>query len=909
VSELPTGTVTFLFTDLEGSTRLWEEHPDEMQEALARHDAMLRDAIEAHGGLVVKTTGDGVHAAFAVASDAIDAAVAAQLAVQREDWNATGPLRVRMGIHTGAAEVRDGDYYGTALNRAARLMSAAHGGQVVVSLATRELVDDGAVEFIDVGEHRLRDLAQPVRVFQVVHDELECDFPPLLSLDVYAGNLPAQVTSFVGRAEELAAIVSALEHARLVTLTGVGGVGKTRLALQVAADLLPEYAAGVWVCGLAAAGDDEAMVQVVASSLGVTPRAAMSLAESIVDYLRGKELLLVLDNCEHLLDAAAALAAAVMRDCPRVTLLATSREALDVAGEQAWPVPPLSRADDSAALLFSERAHAARPDFVLDETTTPAVREICERLDGVPLAIELAAARVGSMAPSDIAARLDERFRLLTGSRRSAVERHQTLRSAVEWSHSLLDENTKTVFARLGVFAGSFDTRAAEEIVSGESLETWDVVDALRDLVAKSIVTIDDTIGGSTRYQMLETLRAYARERLDEQGDADRWRRRHAAFYADHAEGICVAMFGPDWLDWLPRVRADLDDLRAAVTWALESGDDDDKELAVRTAAALTNLACDGRGNGIHAWIARCTALVERSTPGRRLALLGADAFAAWADGDHDHAVRRAAAAVQEPVTADCPAPMWAYAVLALEEVFAGEPDEGLKTLALADERFRAAGVDEWHVARIEQVRSYTENLLGLPTARDHAEACMRIAQRLKSPTLLAGGHFNIANTTWRAEPEVAIAALEATIELSRAGASFVAQGLASGLLAQLESQAGNARAIQILREAVVESNDSGDRVTVAVTLDRAVLVLSALGQANLAAELGGALHDGILASIPTLPFHELPAREAALEDARRALGDERYDRAAALGASRSYDELVAHVIAELDRLIEERDG
>ena len=910
MTALPTGTVTFLFTDLERSTRLWEEHPDAMQEALARHDAILRDAIESHQGHVVKTTGDGAHAAFATAADAVDAALAAQLTLAAQPWEGTGPLRVRMGIHTGAAEIRDGDYYGTALNRAARLMSVAHGGQIVASLATRELVDRDAVELVDLGEHRLRDLAQPVRVFQIAHPDLPREFPSLQTLEVYAGNLPAQVTSFVGRTEELDAIATALRTARLVTLTGTGGVGKTRLSLQVAADVLPRYRDGAWLCELAAAGEADALTQVVASCLGVIPRPGMTMRESIVDYLRGKHLLLLLDNCEHLLDAAADVASAVMRDCPRVTVLATSREALDVAGEQVWPVPPFTSVDDAAVRLFAERAHAARPDFAVDDTTRPAVVEICRRLDGMPLAIELAAARVASMSPSDVAGRLDERFRLLTGSRRGAVERHQTLRSTVDWSYSLLDENTRTVFARLGVFAGSFDARAAEEIVPGADLDQWDVVDALRELVAKSMVAVDDSVPGSTRYQMLETLRAYARERLDEASNADEWRRRHAAHYAKHAEAAGRAMFGPDWLEWLPRVRADLDDLRAAVTWGLDSshdegGDDEDGELAVRIVAALANLASDDRSNGIHAWIERCLPRAERSTPGRRLAVYGAAAMRAWSSGDHENARRRSARGVSEPVVADCPAPMWAYAVLALEQVLTGEPDEGLQTLALAAERFRAAGVDEWHVARIEQVRSHVENMLDLPTARDHAEESMRIAQRLRSPTLLNGGYYNIANTSWRDDPDAAMVALERSIELSRAGASFVAHGLALGQLAQLQARAGDPCALGTLRAAVVEGCDIGERVAVATTVDRAVLVLAALGHNEIAAELGGSLLDGALASLTLLPFREHPDRQEALRAVHDVLGAKEYERASAAGAAMSYEHLLAHVVAELDRIIE----
>ena len=474
MTTLPAGTVTFLFTDLEASTRLWEEHPDAMHGALARHDEILRGAIAAHEGHVVKTTGDGFHAAFADASSAARAAVDAQVALAREAWGDTGELRARIGIHTGPAQQRDGDYYGTALNRAARLMSVAHGGQIVVSLATEELLAgslDADTALVDLGVHQLRDLAAPVQVFQLVHPGLRRDFPPLRSLDAYRGNLPVQATSFVGREAEIAAIGTALTTSSLVTITGVGGVGKTRLAVQAAAEVLPDFPDGAWICELAAAIDGDSMLQIVAATLVVPPRAGHDLTDAIAQFLRSKRLLLVLDNCEHLLDEAGALASALIQHCPGVRMLATSREGLGVDGEQVWPLPSLTVAasSDSTALvgndavrLFGDRAHAIKPAFVLDAGNVGAVAEVCRRLDGIPLAIELAAARVVSMTPREIADRLDERFRLLTGGRRSAVERHHTLRATVDWSYSLLDERSRTVFDRLAVFDGGFDSAAAD---------------------------------------------------------------------------------------------------------------------------------------------------------------------------------------------------------------------------------------------------------------------------------------------------------------------------------------------------------------------------------------------------------------------------------------------------------------
>ncbi len=545
-----------------------------MQPALARHDEIVRTAIESHDGYVVKTTGDGFHAAFTNAHDAVDAAVDAQLALRREPWAATGPLVVRMGVHTGPAELRDGDYYGTAVNRAARLMSVAHGGQIVVSLATEELVQEHGVELLDLGEHVLKDLSRAERVFQVVHPELRSDFPVLRSLDAFPGNLPAQVTSFVGRDDDVAQIVEMLaEGAALVTLIGTGGVGKTRLAVQVAAEVLAQFADGAWFCDLASARDGDAMAQVVATALGCVQRPGLSLADSIVEYAKVRELLVVLDNCEHLLDEAGALAEAMIQECPGGRLVATSREAFGVRGERVVRVRSLAAPDPSATgdellqsaavRLFADRAADAGADTTWNDAQWAAVGEICRRVDGIPLAIELAAARVASMRPTDIAAHLDERFRLLTGTRRGRVERHQTLRATVEWSYQLLEADDRAVFDRLGVFAGTFDTAGASAVASDDDLDSWRIVDSIASLVAKSMLVVEDGPDDTTRYAMLETLRQFARERLEEAGDADRWRRRHAEYYVTFAEAAGPGLRGPDEVVWMARLVSEFDNLRS----------------------------------------------------------------------------------------------------------------------------------------------------------------------------------------------------------------------------------------------------------------------------------------------------------------------------------------------------------
>jgi predicted ATPase/class 3 adenylate cyclase len=683
MAELPSGTVTFLFTDLEVSTRLWEQEPEAMRAALARHDLVLREAVAAHDGQVVKGTGDGVHAAFATADGAVGAAIDAQLVLAGEEWAVSEPLRVRMGLNTGVAELREGDYYGSAVNRAARLMAIANGGQVVCSHVTADLVRDvlsEAVALIDLGEHRLRDLSRAERVFQVCSRGLPSEFRPLHTLDAFAGNLPTQVTSFVGRDEELKSVADALRGSRLVTLTGVGGVGKTRLALQVAGEVLPRYGDGAWLVELASARDSESMMQVAATTLGVSPRAGMSLAGSIVDFLRTKRLLIVFDNCEHLLEYAASLVESLLHECRGVDVLATSREGLAITGEQLWPlrslaVPSESTVDvvaaSAAVRLFEERAQAVSPSFAVDGSNAAAVAEMCRRLDGVPLAIELAAARANVMTPGEITGLLDERFRLLTGGRRTGVERHQTLQAMVDWSYSLLEERERQVFDRLGVFSGSFDAEAAAAVAALNETDVWGVRESLRALVDRSMVNAEQGPEG-TRYWMLETLRQYARERLDERREGDRWRRNHAKYYASLAKEIGAGQWGPEEFVWSQRLLAELDNIRAAVFWALDSDVRDDRQFALAVVANLADEVQLNRTADVGGWAKHALAFVGEATAAQLPALLGAAALHAFERGDLETAHDLAFDAVHGGVPVECPSPHLPFVALGATEAAVG---------------------------------------------------------------------------------------------------------------------------------------------------------------------------------------------------------------------------------------------
>ena len=493
-------------------------------------------------------------------------------------------LLVRMGLHTGAGEERDGDYYGTAVNRAARLMAVAHGGQVLVSRAVQELVGDGlggSVELVGLGEHRLRDLAQPVEVFQVVAPGLTREFPALQSLDALPGNLPVQHSSFVGREREVADLAALVREVRIVTLTGVGGVGKTRLACQATAEVLPEFRNGAWLVELARVRDPNVVVDAVASVLGVTPRPGVDLVDTLAAYLRPKELLLVLDNCEHLLGPIVDLVRTLEATCPSLVVLSTSREGLGITGERIVTVPSLAIPhsgdrdavlNSDAARLFVERAVAVKSDFAVTDANAGAVAEVVRRLDGIPLALELAAARIPVLSPAQLAQRLDQRFRVLGGGERGAIERHATLRAAIDWSYDLLSPDEQRVLARLSVFAGGCSLEAAEAVCSGAGIDEVEVLDLLSALVARSLVVAEDDASGERRYRLLETIRQYAEERVDDAERAE-LRDRHADFYVEFTETAAEGLRGPDQLRWVLEIESELENIRAALAWSIATND------------------------------------------------------------------------------------------------------------------------------------------------------------------------------------------------------------------------------------------------------------------------------------------------------------------------------------------------
>ena len=902
----PSGTVTFLFTDIEGSTRLWQEDEHSMSAAVARHDELLREVVTGHGGEVFATMGDGLAVAFPSASSAVAAALASQRLLAAEAWPPATPIRVRMGLHTGEAERREGDYFGSAVNRAARLMAVGSGGRVLCSAATAGLIE-AEVGLVDLGEHRLRDLDLPLRVFQVGGGA----FSQLRSLDAYPGNLPLQLSSFVGRDADLMRTAAALTESRILTLTGVGGVGKTRLALQVAAEVLPRFADGAWLCELAAAAVPEAVVEVVAAALGVTQRQGQTLQASLAEFLQAKRLLLVLDNCEHLLDAVAHLVDEVVHGCPGVSVLATSREGLGVAGERIMAVPSLglpsadvSDAEGSveadAVRLFADRAADAEAGFMITDHNREHVVRLCRRLDGIPLAIELAAARVRTLTPAELADRLDSRFRLLASGPRTAVERHQTLRRAIDWSYDLLSDAERTVLNRLAVFAGSFTLAAAEGVVADDVIDAVEVIDLLGHLVDKSLLTAEHHERVS-RYRLLETIRQYAQDRLEAIGEADAFRQRHAEYYASFSGAAAAGLRGADEVAWTTSAEAELDNLRAAVGWAHAGGDAD---LSVRLIAPL---ALNGTriGYATGGWAGPALALPGAADHPRYPELQAWAAWAALVSGEGELAVHLAEEAVRaidaDPGSAASACCVLRSAAGVLGSV--GRVDESAPLARRWAELARSIG-DDFELSQALVMAGIPLAWAGrLPEALAHLDDAIAIARRLGNPTAITYAATSGGMLRVETEPARALELLDEALDRATLVGNQLGPGLALQVSADLHFIQGDVGgAIRLVARAVDHYYKVGDRNWLRMQLFTAVVVFAAARANESAAVLYGAApvsqvitedwtEDDLAARSDIPPPQRRFMRATA--DLRAALGDDRFVALADRGSHMNDDEVV----------------
>jgi predicted ATPase len=874
----PSGVVTFLFTDVEGSTRRWENDADAMRAALATHDEVLRKAIEAHGGFMFKHTGDGVCAAFGSPKAAVDAAVSAQRALE---------LPVRMGLATGEAELREGDYFGAVLNRAARVMAAGHGGQILLAESTAGLLS--GVDLVDLGPRRLRDLPTPVGVFQVRAPGLLTDFPPLRAVDASPGNLRPTPTSFIGRESELDEVQAAVKAHRLVTLTGVGGVGKTRLALEVAARLVDEFPDGVWFFELATVTDPAAVPDAVAAVLGITQQPGKSVSESVAAALEGRVRLLVFDNCEHVLDAAADLIEAILTHSATVRILATSREGLGIGDEQLWPVPPLdigAGIDSAAVNLFVERARSVAPHFsVGKDDEAGAVVEISRRLDGIPLAIELAASRMASMTASEVRDRLDQRFRLLVGSRRG-LARHQTLRHAVAWSYDLLDDAEKALLERCSVFAGGFDLESACAVMgSDDDFATLDLLDAL---VRKSLLVADRS-AGRTRYSMLETIRQFAEEQLVARGEASEIRAAHSRYFAGREADIMALWDSPRQREAYAWFTIELANLRTAFRWAADQGDLDAAAAIAPYAAFLGYL--------VNNWesIAWAEELIEPAcaVDHPRLAFLCVMASLCWVPGRIEAAVRYTDAGQlvigsgrHEEV------PYGIEGLLAGAYVVIGQPERTLEWC-----RAQLAHGRDTHIF----TRSLLVIALALAGSGDEARAAatglIDAAEATHNPWSLSQALLAHGYAFGEADPAGALDALRRGLVIAQDSGNRGNETHLALILSRLEAEHGDPlAALDYFTAAIRNRHDAGNTTGIRLPLAVLAAFFDRRGRYEPAATIAGF-------AVSPLTSASVPEINTAIAHLRDVLGDPVYESLARAGEKLTTAAMAAYAYDQIDQV------
>jgi predicted ATPase/class 3 adenylate cyclase len=871
----PSGVVTFLFTDIEGSTRRWETDAEGMRAALAAHDEVLRIVIEAQGGWLFKHTGDGVCAAFASPRSAVDAAVAAQRALE---------LPVRMGIATGEAELREADYFGAVLNRAARVMAAGHGGQILLAESTAGLLS--GVDLVDLGSRRLRDLPTAVGLFQVRAAGLRTDFPPLRALDASPGNLRAATTSFIGRESAVAELQAVIKAHRLMTLTGVGGVGKTRLATEVAAQLADEFPDGVWFFDLAAVTDPAAVPDALAAVLGIIQQPGKSVSESVAAALEGRVRLLVFDNCEHVLDAAAGLVEAILAHSATVKLLATSREGLRVADEQLWPVPSLdvgAGIDSAAVSLFIERAQAVSPRFSVANTEeAAAVVEICRRLDGIPLAIELAASRMASMTASEVRDRVDQRFRLLVGSRRG-LARHQTLRHAVAWSYDYLDDAEKTLLERCSVFAGGFDLQSACAVMgSDDDFATLDLFDAL---VRKSLLVADRS-SGRTRFSMLETIRQFAEEQLVARGEASEIRAAHSRYFAQREADILALWDSPrqrDAYDWFT---LELANIRTAFRWAAGHGDLDDA-ATIATYAGFLGFYVENYEP--IAWAEELIA-PARVVDHPRLAFLYVIASLCFLPGRIEAAVGYSDEAPRVISSGRAEVPFGLEGMLGGPYLAIGQPEQSVEWCRAQ----LARGRDTHALTRGALIFALTYSGHG-DEARAAATALIDAAEATPNPFVLSFALHAYGIAFSDSDPDRAVDALRQGLAIAQDSGNRATESDLASTLARLETRHGDPLvALEYVTLAIRNYHDSGSSL---IRIAWAVLAafLDRLGRREPAAIIAGFAFTSLTAAA-------VPEITTAITHLRNVLGDQTYESLAHKGETMTTAAMATYAYDQIDQ-------
>jgi predicted ATPase/class 3 adenylate cyclase len=911
---LPTGTITFLFTDVEGSTKLWERNPEAMSQALSHHDELIRNAVEALNGFVFKTVGDAFYAAFSTAAEAVEAAIDAQKSLLSEEWEETGPLKVRIALHTGTAEERGGDYFGPTLNRAARLLSAGHGGQVLLSHSTQELVRDQlplGAELRDLGVRRLKDVLGPEHIFQLTAPELPASFPPLNTLDVRLNNLPIQPTPLLGREREVAGIADLLrrEDVRLLTLTGTGGTGKTRLALQSAAELIDDFEDGAFLVALAPISDPELVVSTVAGALSVSESAGRPLKEDLRDFLSTKELLLVLDNFEQVVDAAP-LVGELLSGCPGLKVLVTSRTLLRIYGEREYAVRPLELPDPDhlppietlrqyeAIRFFTERARAANAHFSLTEENALAVAEICARLDGLPLAIELAAARIKLLSPLAMSSRLSNPLKFLTGGARDLPERQRTLRGAIAWSHALLDEGEQILLARLSVFSDGCALEAVEAICDPVGDLFLDVLEGLSSLLDKSLLRQEEMVEEQPRFVMLETIREYARERLELSGEAEEIRRLHAEYFLALAEQGASEQQGSEETAWLERLDLEHDNMRAALSWMLES---EEAEPGLRLSGALwrfwwmRGLYSEGRR-----WLEEALAKDGRASAVRAKAL-EAVGWLADDQGDIDRAVAAAEEGLRLSARAKIESSVTAsfLRMLGSAAYVHGNHEQAARlyeeSLALSREARDERGV----ASSLLQLGNVSGDRGNHEGAKTFYEEGLALSRKLDDKALLASALISVgAEFLLQGDHERGAMLNEEAAELyrergNRGGLQYALDNLGWAALMRGDHQ----QADVLHRESLALSRQLGDKLVAAEALEGLACSASARGEAEPVARLFGAAE----ALREAVGYRQEPRehtlREPYFVAARTRLSKARWDAAWAEGRRLGFEEAIAYAL------------